>query len=491
MSQPKVIDPLVVDDILFIHGQNPQNAKRIKRKFHRKQVLPIVTQKLIAPRKLETEAVSVIYEHLSNVKRKHVSTKKGPQCVCVLFDTNVLLNNITRLPPPPLEWDVLCCESDVSKYNYKNPNNNIYWCATDITDTHHFVVNMGSIDKVLGVLKESKNWRSFVDKLQNKMTIHTITQYYLSEAIDRHLTDNEDNLKKKNISTEEKRAIVMAYSKSCREQLKMMSRCNTDVHLMTERYKQATSTLNKEEQYTLLPKISMICLLRSPQHFFHTLHSFLKLDYPRDKLQLVIVDDTDSEKKLKHFLPEDSRIKIINITKKGEGEKFVQLPVGYKLNTGVKYSDNDIVFHFLDTQHYFVSKFRSLVWSFLMSGRDAMFAGQTAMYTEGKSVVDAVPSIANMMYNKNFWKVDAFDESYDDSDIVCYNYIKNRRGCVGFAPFPFFSFGHTPTDYLRAQGAPLPFSLIDTAESSTKESLQDCMLETSNHEQPNNGTTKF
>lgn len=469
----KMINPLLVDNFLFINGEDPQNAKRMKRKFTKKKISQCITSKSLTQGQFEKQAVGLLYEHLMSIKKNQGSrVRQLPECVGVLCDTNVLLNNITRLPPPPIEWDVLCCESDVTNYNYNSPHNNVYWCATSISDTHHFVINSKSIDAVIGILKQSKTWSSFILNLQKNLKLYTITQYYLSEPSKRHHKVSEEKLHSKTTSVEEKKQVVEEYGNVCNKELQKISNTYININQLGAKYDVVLSKVSKEESYKLLPKVSLICLLTSPERFFHTLHSFLKLDYPRDKLQLVVVDDTDAEKKLKHFLPEDSRIKIINISKK-DNQEYVKLPVGYKLNTGVKYADNDIIFNFFDTHHYFVSQFRTLVKAFLVSGCDALLGGQTSYFVNDEvSAVDDVPSVANMLYNKNFWKVDAFDESYNESNIVLYNFIKNRQGCVRYAPFLFYSFEHTVNDwYTRKPTKNLQFKLKEILDPLTKESF--------------------
>lgn len=472
LKEERIINPIIVDNYLFIHGEDPQNTKRLKRKFNKINIKQCMTYKPITRGKFENEGVGAVYDYIVSLRRKN--TRVTPECVGVLCDTNVLLNNITRLPPPPVEWDVLCCESEVKKYNYNSVHNNVYWCETAIKDTRHFVINEKSLDKILPILKTSKNWSSFIESVQKELLVYTITQYYLSERSSLHIKTFEEKLHCKKSNVEEKRLIVEDYGKKCNEGLQKLISENSNlinIKKMSDKYDIVTKNVSKGDAYKLLPKISLVCVLTSAESFFHTLHSFLKLDYPRDKLQLVIVDDFDGEKKIKHFLPEDSRIKIINITKK-DNQEFVKLPIGYKLNTGVKYTDHDIVYNFFDTQHYFISCFRMLVKAFIVGECDALLSSQTAYLNEDNSVVDNTSCVANMLYNKIFWKVDVFDESYNESNVVMYNFIKNRQGCVRYAPFLYFSFQHTSSDwYTKRLHKELNFNLREFIDPLTKESF--------------------
>ena len=105
-------------------------------------------------------------------KKKHVS-------YCgILYDTNVIIHDITYIPPMPKQYDVLCLESEID--SYKKDDDSIYWTKTNILHSGNFIVNGNSIDKILDIIKDSKDLQSFYKNL-NKLSVYTITQYNLSE----------------------------------------------------------------------------------------------------------------------------------------------------------------------------------------------------------------------------------------------------------------------------------------------------------------------
>jgi hypothetical protein len=286
---------LNVHNYLFITGENVVNAKRLKRKFNRKKIKHFMDEK--HSRSFEHDIPKLLYNHILTTKKKLGRNK--PDCIGLLTDNNVILyNSLLRLPPSPQKWDILCCESTIDEYDYKNSNNNIYWCAASIKSSRHFIINWNSIDKILPILKRVHNFTDLIKEL-NTLQLFTITQYNLSEPIKDQGDLSTIKLNKLSIDT-----LVSDYNKR-------------------------TSHI-KDSDYTLLPKISLICPATTTDAFFHTLYSFMKIDYPRDSLQLIVVDDQNLEKKLKGFLPDDSRIKIINISVKDTQEvrTFVTLPIG-------------------------------------------------------------------------------------------------------------------------------------------------------------------
>jgi hypothetical protein len=473
--EEKYVHPLVVGDYLFVEGSNPQNAKKLRKKMRKKDIKKYFKSRQV--KDFQKDAHQALYTHLKEIKMRQARVE--PKCVGFFSDTNTLLNNIMTVPPPPLEWDILCVESNVEKYRYDNVHNNVYWCSAQVRDSKHFVMNYQSANKVMQCVKKAETWQQFINLLNIETKVFMITQFPLSEQLSTCLQQPDKHAFSKLSTTEEKLKCVSEYSKKCFDVMDT-NRSVVQVDALVSAYDKMTKlALSKDKQYHLLPNISLICVLTDPNKFFYALHSFMRLDYPRDKLELVVVDDTDAEKKIKRFLPEDSRIKIINISKKKKGSdeeaNYVTLPLGYKLNTGVKYASNEIIFHFMDTNHYFASKFRSLVKCFVMSDSDALMSTDTGYMknfgsAEAVSYKDNVPDICNVIYRKNFWKINSFEDKYDDVNVIAYKWLQNREVCVKYLPFLQVSFNAHPSksSTYRKDDVKLPFSLKDILDEHTK-----------------------
>jgi cellulose synthase/poly-beta-1,6-N-acetylglucosamine synthase-like glycosyltransferase len=70
----------------------------------------------------------------------------------------------------------------------------------------------------------------------------------------------------------------------------------------------------------LLPSISLVYPVTNQEKIANMIYSFMKMDYPRDKLELVILDGMESDKYFKGVIPEDKRIKIVKMTNKNKRE---------------------------------------------------------------------------------------------------------------------------------------------------------------------------
>jgi len=120
------------------------------------------------------------------------------------------------------------------------------------------------------------------------------------------------------------------------------------------------------------PHISIITLLRGEQEFISLIKdNFNKFDYPKDKLELIIIDD-GKESLIEHFL-DDERILYLHLSDKeiqgfiekidfpNDKEKVLwnyqsktkRLPNGFKRDYGVGMSSHNVMFHMdYDTSYH-------------------------------------------------------------------------------------------------------------------------------------------
>lgn len=173
------------------------------------------------------------------------------------------------------------------------------------------------------------------------------------------------------------------------------------------------------------PKISIVTLLHNRRKFFHlAAHNILLTDYPKDKIEWVIVDDSDD--------PADSPSDLIvsfQNTNTAIDIKYVPLvpltskrSIGSKRNIGVDKASADIIVFMDDDDHYPITSIRRRV-AWLESAPEKQIVGCTtiAMYDllKGSSAVNCPPmdlplgqrvSEATFCFRKKFWKERKFDD---------------------------------------------------------------------------------
>jgi hypothetical protein len=411
MSTPetpkKLIEPLLVNNFLLCHEEELPEGKRIRRKLKR-----LKAQLQTKVYKNMNQCIEILSDFLKQTRDKPVGF------ICDKLNVHA---EQTYLPPPPLTWDILCLQSEIQQYKYNNENNNIYWCATLIEDTYNFVVNPKSIGKVIKLLKSCDTWSDVMDKFNKELLVFSNTQFKFSSRM---------------------------FNKPSKNMLPVTNLVNT---------------FDKRGKDELLPNVSIICILTNPKFFFQALYTFLTVDYPKDKLELIIVDDQDSEKQLKVYLPNDSRIRVVNITQK---DKKGTLPLGYKLNAGVQYAKNDVIYHMIDISVYMGKEFKNLMKIFLMSNVDCVMSYDTAYYHSNTTVSDS--DISNMVYIKNFWKARPFGELESNGDTLIKGFLESRSRCTAYVPFVYFSARMDSND----KGRILPFKIQEIFSSKQQESIK-------------------
>lgn len=142
------------------------------------------------------------------------------------------------------------------------------------------------------------------------------------------------------------------------------------------------------------PKISVITLIYNRKKFWDlALHNMMVTDYPRDKLEWVIVDDSDN-------MDESISHKIVKINSILPGLNVVYVPfsdkraIGAKRNAGVKRASHDILLMMDDDDHYPESSFRRRVaWLEKYPEKKAAVCTTIALYDlrSGISAVNVPP----------------------------------------------------------------------------------------------------
>jgi len=111
----------------------------------------------------------------------------------------------------------------------------------------------------------------------------------------------------------------------------------------------------------MCPPISIVTLLHNRRKFFDlACHSIMISDYPTDKIEWIIVEDSDDPN-------EDASDLVVAVAEKSKTVKIVYVPlgkktsIGKKRNIGVERASNDIVLMMDDDDHYPETSFRRRV----------------------------------------------------------------------------------------------------------------------------------
>jgi hypothetical protein len=191
------------------------------------------------------------------------------------------------------------------------------------------------------------------------------------------------------------------------------------------------------------PPISVITLTYNrPKFIENACINLLSSDYPRDKIEWVVVDDSDSTQSPSN--------RILQFAEKFSPGIVTYVPlikkksIGYKRNLAIERAKHNILVMMDDDDHYPTTSFRRRVAYLLKARKRYECAACTtiAMYslTKGTSAVNVPPytlslgercSEASMVFTRNFWNRRKFDEvDIAEAD----SFIKGREDQVAEMP---------------------------------------------------------
>jgi glycosyltransferase involved in cell wall biosynthesis len=191
------------------------------------------------------------------------------------------------------------------------------------------------------------------------------------------------------------------------------------------------------------PPITVVTLTYNrPKFIENACLNLLSSDYPRDKIEWIVVDDSEPTESpcnriiqfAEKFAP--GKVSYVPLTKKHS--------IGYKRNLAVEKAMNDIIVMMDDDDHYPTTSFRRRVAYLLKARKRYECAACTtiAMYslTKGISAVNVPPytlslgercSEASLVFTKNFWNKRKFEE-VDLAEADCF--IRGRESQVAEIP---------------------------------------------------------
>jgi hypothetical protein len=215
------------------------------------------------------------------------------------------------------------------------------------------------------------------------------------------------------IRLEQKRAAVARAAKFKEVLSPLLKQLVLDVRALKKVAKQQLPPVLKFED---CPPISIVTLTRNRRKFIDlAFHNIIMCDYPKDKIEWIIVDDSD--------IPEESvSDKINQFANRAPVAQVVYVPlnqtftIGGKRNIGIERAKNDIILFMDDDDHYPATSFRRRVaWLTLHPWAPKVVACSTiACYdlVKGVSAVNTPPwelspaeriSEATLVFYKSFW----------------------------------------------------------------------------------------
>jgi hypothetical protein len=271
--------------------------------------------------------IGCLLSHLEIIK---MAKKNKYSKVLVLEDDCLFTKNVSLDPQKfPKYWNLLYLGGNVKKVlepNLKNTTdfNDKQWVRMSCHTTHAYIINSNCYDKVI---KDLEVYKKEVDV------------YYNDSDLISYILNPQIAMQREGWSDIEKKKINYVFQDV--DDFINVPQAPHKYNPVTLDYKLLLKTVEDNE----LPGVSICTPTKDRKKFFPlAIYNFLNFNYPKHKLEWIIIDD--GEENLKDVLPKDSRIKYVRLKTKRP------LPVSYKRNLFLKYAKFDYFANMDDDDYY-------------------------------------------------------------------------------------------------------------------------------------------
>lgn len=219
-----------------------------------------------------------------------------------------------------------------------------------------------------------------------------------------------------------------------------------------------------------LPDITIITPTYNHKHIFKlAVLNYMNIEYPRDNIEWIILDDSDEP--MNELIPKDKNVRYIyfsqedkealykkfcekykkNPPRKSKSKKLLsvhqpffkdnRLPLGLKLNLGVKYAKNNLILHMFDDCFYPPKSIYNRVATVVEHNSPclgclayATFDTKLMVSMINRSEATGVSKInmGTLGYTRDFWLKQKFNDQEVSEDIRMF--VKNREFDVKVLP---------------------------------------------------------
>lgn len=376
--------------------------------------------------------------------------------VLVIDDSYRFIRNPRTLPELPDDYELLCLSGVPENVRELfNENFRKFFTEAEVSDCRAFLVNSKAYDKILEMGKEKKARGNGESGTNGKNRENEVSWNEFWVSVQKSLAASY--FLKTNISAVVPREDYIGESKT-------LFKGFDSVPITTEL---------KEVPEDLLPHVTLVTVtstssIPSEVIFFFTILNFYKLNYPKDKLEWIIVDDTGETKvtsyldeetkemktrnqrtsKIQDLIPrEESRIKYLDAQSEGK------LTLGKKLNAAISYANQESAFvlHFFEGNWYLPDSVMQRVLILLQESPAKECTGVTKFgvynllsdvsFEKIENDKSGYPTILyepSMAYTLNFWKTSSFPESIrndNTQNVVSIPFLMNRKHRVITLPY--------------------------------------------------------
>jgi hypothetical protein len=415
--------------------------------------------KFFVATKHENPKRGCLESHLTVMKE---AIADGIKYLLIFEDDVKFKRKVLPLPEVPVDWDMLYLGGTVHRIvNRDNPN----WTRVMCWTTHAYIVNLTN-QKLVDKIMEADKYEGEIDRFYLE---------HVHKGFNCYMANPMMAIQKQGFSDIEGQIVNYDFMEKTLE------------GLLTPEHEEVNGNYVLKLPvipYNDLPKVSIVTPTYNRKNMFYmALRNFENFNYPSNKLEWIIVDDTPDEmEQLDEILPVDDRIKYLKL----QGSEY-KLTVSYKRNIGVEKASNDIIIHMDDDDYYppesILARVKSLVKykekgikcvGCSLIGTYDLVSGKSSMSSDGPISL----SEASMAYYKSFWEEKHFDNTADKGEHK--HFIAERLSQVLDLPYSFVLIGINHLDnytgrlrkidknVLRSKGTNAEANFYDTWDDETQ-----------------------
>ena len=441
---------------ICINLKSRKEKKKYMKIQCRRKNIPL---KFFVATKHENPKRGCLESHLTVMKE---AIADGIKYLLIFEDDVKFKRKVLPLPEVPEDWDMLYLGGTVHRIvNRDNPN----WTRVMCWTTHAYIVNLTN-QKLVDKIMEADKYDGEIDRFYLE---------HVHKGFNCYMANPMMAIQKQGFSDIEGQIVNYDFMEKTLE------------GLLTPEHEEVNGNYVLKLPvipYNDLPKVSIVTPTYNRKNMFYmALRNFENFNYPSNKLEWIIVDDTpDDMEQLDEILPVDDRIKYLKL----QGSEY-KLTVSYKRNIGVEKASNDIIIHMDDDDYYppesILARVKSLVKykekgikcvGCSLIGTYDLVSGKSSMSSDGPISL----SEASMAYYKSFWKEKHFDNTADKGEHK--HFIAERLSQVLDLPYSFVLIGINHLDnytgrlrkidknVLRSKGTNAEANFYDTWDDETQ-----------------------
>jgi hypothetical protein len=438
---------LAVDDIVCINLKKRKLRKQHMKREARKKCFPV--RFFIAVDNAQLPNLGKFESHLRCIQDAKRNKMRN---TLILEDDIKVLSSKLRIPPPPKQWDMLYLGGSIEEVlSDEDTENSKLWKRACNLMCHAYVVNESAYDKLLTTgwkaLQEAKirndtklqfdEW--CCKELQRSCTVksYIITPEYVIQR------DGYSDVKRKEVLYRQQ----LTHSALCSAAPQAFALPQTETVTDADRtfMKLKLPELTDDEH---LPPVALITCVHNQADLFQLIQwCYYRIDYPRDKLTWIIVDDSAHADKVSPLIDgQDASIKYVSCKMSSDADF---LPISRKLNIAMSYvgGHTKYVLHYALECFYQPVNVRARVRLMMAYPQYECFGctkygvydisaqrswEQTARDADGNATLLFGPTLA---YTKSFWAERHFDET--QYTMETFYFIRGRWDKVMDIPYNF------------------------------------------------------